>query len=172
MTVRPISQNDRSSSLNTVIRSTAVGTAIGYGLKYAWPVTKQEDTFSRRDILKVNRKSANNDKVAEIKAQGEKTKAQVAFVRMVESEDDAFSSECLERKIKALGGENSADGKEFKRLIRSVNETASKNAKLDIIGRKIAIKWTRPAIPFLVAGAGVGFLAGFAHNVMKTDYYA
>lgn len=173
MTVRAIGQDDRSSNLNTIIKSTAIGTASGYAMKWLWPVTKQEDTFSRREILKFNWKTANRKKVDEIKIQGEKTKAQIAFVRMIEQNaKDAFSEKSIQDKIRALGGENSADAKEFKRLIRTVNESANKAAKLDIIGRKIALKYVRPAVPFLVAGAGVGFFAGFAHNVMKTDYYA
>ena len=34
------------------------------------------------------------------------------------------------------------------------------------------LKFKRPAVPFLVAGAGVGFLTGFARNVLKDDLSA
>ena len=173
MTVRAIGQDDRSSSLNTIIKSTAAGTVAGYAMKWIWPVTKQEDTFSRREILEFNRKAANRKKVDEIKAQGEKTNAQVVFVNMIDSEDkDAFKDTTINKKIKILGGEGSSDAKELRRLIKDVKESANKAARFDIIGRKIGLKYMRPVIPFLVAGAGVGFFGGFAHNVMKTDYYA
>ena len=34
---------------------------------------------------------------------------------------------------------------------------------------RMMLKIKRPVIPFLVAGAGVGFLTGFTHNVLRTD---
>jgi hypothetical protein len=71
-----------------------------------------------------------------------------------------------------MGGEDSVAGKEFRAIIRNVNETASQMTKRWAVAYKIMLKKIRPTVPFLVAGAGIGFFTGFTHNVMKCDYNA
>ena len=53
-----------------------------------------------------------------------------------------------------------------------LNETSKNITRRFMTAYHVMLKIKRPAIPFLVAGAGVGFLTGFAHNVMKTDFDA
>ena len=87
---------------------------------------------------------------------------------MIESKDkDAFTQKSLETKLAALGGENSAAGKEFRGIIRDVNAVSSQLTKKFGKAYYRMLKDIRPAVPFVVAGAGVGFLVGFAHNVFK-----
>ena len=172
MTVSAVGQNE-NSKLYTVVKTTAVGAAVGYASKYMLPVTKQEDTINRRTMVNYCRKITNKARVAEIKAEGIKSKAQDVFVKMVESKDkDAFSLSGIQKKVQALGGENSAAGKEFRAIIRDVNNL-SRNLTIRFAkSYHHMLKDIRPSAPFIVAGAGVGFFAGFAHNVMKTDFYA
>ena len=126
MTVSAVGQNE-NSKLYTVVKTTAVGAALGYASKYMLPVTKQEDTVSRRTMINYCRKITNKARVAEINSSGTKTKAQDVFVKMIESKDkDAFSLTSIKKKVKALGGEDSAAGKEFRGIIRDVNDL-SKN---------------------------------------------
>ena len=40
------------------------------------------------------------------------------------------------------------------------------------VAYRVMLKNIRPTVPFLVAGAGIGFFTGFSHNVMKCDYNA
>lgn len=172
MTVSAVGQNE-NSRLYTVAKATAIGAASGYALKYLLPVTKQEDTISRRTMINYCRKVTNKAKVAEFNSNGVKTKAQDCFVKMIESKDkDAFSSKSLKLKIKALGGDDSAAGKEFRTIIRNVDESSKVLTRHMAKAYHIMLKNIRPAVPFIVAGAGAGFLAGFMHNVMKTDYNA
>ena len=179
MTVSAVGQNE-NSHLNTIVKYTALGTAGGYSLKYLWPVTKQENDFNdvrfRRTVINYCRKVTNKNCVAEIKQKKQISPAQDMFVKMIENENkikkDAFLYDNLTKKVNTLGGEDSAAGKEFINIIRYVNETSKDMTRKFATAYHIMLKFKRPAVPFLVAGAGVGFLAGFAHNVMKDDFSA
>ena len=109
----------------------------------------------------------------EARGNGVKSKAQDVFIKMIDSNDkDAFTSKSISAKVKALGGENSVAGKEFRGIIRNVDEMSKSLTRRFTTAYHVMLKIKRPAVPFLVAGAGVGFLTGFAHNVMKTDFDA
>ncbi|WP_303964433.1 hypothetical protein [Succinatimonas hippei] len=171
MTVNAV-QND-NSRLYTIVKATAAGAAGGYALKYLYPIQDQENSFNKKSMINYCRKLTNKAKVAEFKENGVKSKAQDVFVKIIESNDkDAFSHSGKQKKIKALGGENSLAGKEFIQIIRNVDETASTLMRRFARAYHIMLKDIRPTTPFIVAGAGIGFLAGFAHNVMKTDFNA
>lgn len=172
MTVSAVGQNE-NSKLYTVVKSTAVGMAGGYALKYLYPVQKQEDNISRRSMLNYCRKVTNRAKADDFRGNGVKSKAQDVFIKMIDSNDkDAFTSKSISAKVKALGGENSVAGKEFRGIIRNVDEMSKSLTRRFTTAYHVMLKIKRPAVPFLVAGAGVGFLTGFAHSVMKTDFDA
>jgi len=171
MTVQAI-KNDNNSRLATIVKSTAAGVAGGYIMKWAWPVQKQENTLNKKAMINYCRKLTNKARVAEYNGLGNKTKAQECFVKMIESgEKDAFTKKSLDKKIASLGGETSESAKEFKAIIRSVNTQAKQLIRRFSVAHNIMLKKIRPVIPFLVAGAGIGFFTGFTHNVMKNDYY-
>ena len=175
MTVSKVGQNE-NSHLSTIVKSTAIGTAAGYSLKYLWPVTNQENDFNKRTVINYCRKVTNKNCISEFKSRKQMTPAQDMFVKMIENEDkvkkDAFSFDNITKKVKALGGEDSAAGKEFRNIIRYVNESSKNMTRKFATAYHIMLKFKRPSVPFLVAGAGAGFLAGFAHNVMKDDFIA
>lgn len=172
MTVSAVGQHD-NSKLNTIVKSTAVGMAGGYALKYLYPIQKQENNISRRALINYCRKITNKAKVDEFIKSGVKTKAQDLFVKMIESKDkDIFTHKNITKKVGILGGENSAAGKEFRGIIRNVDEVSKNLSRRFATAYHVMLKIKRPAVPFLVAGAGIGFLTGFAHNVMKTDFDA
>ena len=184
MTIRAVGQ-DNDTRLSTIVKSTAAGTVGGYAVKYLWPVTKQEDDINRRAMINYCRKITNKAKVDEFNTLGKaKSKAQDAFIKMIDDEKQGlvknekgekvspFTNDYYKKVVKELGGDDSFAGKEFMNIIGNVNETSRRMAKRFMISHKITLKRIRPVVPFLVAGAGVGFFTGFAHNVMKTDYYA
>jgi len=169
MTIRAVGQNEHSH-IGTVVASTAVGAGTGYGLKYLWPVTKQEDDFNSNVMRNYCHKISNRAKVKEFNEAGVKTKAQDCFVKMIESGDkEAFLEQKIAKRVGALGGESSVAGKEFRGIIRTVNEASAQMLKRWNTAYHMMLKIKRPVVPFLVAGAGVGFLAGFTHNVLKAD---
>ncbi len=175
MTVSAVGQNE-NSRLNTIVKATALGTAGGYALKYLWPVTSQENDFNRRTVINYCRKVTNKNCIAEFKKNKTLSSAQDMFVKLIEVEEktnkNAFSFDDISEKVKVLGGEDSAAGKEFRNIIRYVNETSKNMTRKFATAYHLMLKLKRPAIPFLVAGAGIGFFTGFAHNVMKDDYSA
>ena len=71
--------------------------------------------------------------------------------------------------VKKLGGEDSANGKELRSIIRDVDKSANKVSRRLYSAYKIMLKNRRPAVPFLVAGAGVGFISGIMRNIVKID---
>lgn len=171
MTVSAVGQTENNSKLFTIIQTTAAGSVAGYASKYILPVTKQENTISKRVMLNYCRKITNKAKVAEFNALGDKkTPAQDTFVKIVENKDnDAFAYSAIKNKVKALGGENSIAGKEFRSIIREVNSVSNNLTRQFSKAYHFMLKDIRPAAPFVVTGAGIGFFAGFAHNVFKTD---
>lgn len=169
MTVSAVGRND---NLSTVATSTAVGAVAGYASKYLLPVTKQEDNVSRRIMINYCRKVINKAKMAEFRSQiAERTPAQDMFIKIAEmhKKDRAFSHTNISKKVKILGGENSAAGKELRSIIRNVDENARSMSKRFTSAYKFTLKKIRPAVPFIVAGAGIGFLTGFIHNVVNND---
>ena len=171
MTVNAVGKNDNNSCLGTVIRSTAIGTAVGYSMKYLWPINKEENsTINKGRILNMHRKNLNEKKVTEFKLLPERTPAKDCFIAMVEQKSNsAFSYDNIKNQVNKLGGPDSINGKELKTIIRDINSNVSKMSKLVVGACKMMLKFKRPAIPFLVAGAGIGFLTGFTQNILKTD---
>ena len=86
MTVGAVGQNE-NSHLSTIVKSTALGTAAGYSLKYFWPVTKQENDFNPRTVINYCRKVTNKNCVAEFKLKPQLSPAQDMFIKMIENED-------------------------------------------------------------------------------------
>lgn len=172
MTVSAVGQND-NSRLYTVAKATTIGAAAGYASKYLLPVTKQEDTISLRSMINYCRKITNKAKIEELNKLKERTPAQDEFIKMAESKDKkAFGFKFISDEVKSLSQKNAASGKEFLGLVREVNTVSKSLTRRFVKAYHVMLKDIRPAAPFVVAGAGVGFLAGFAHNVMKTDFDA
>lgn len=169
MTVSAVGKND-NNCISTVINTTALGAASGYSLKYLWHVNEQEVDISPQRFLNLGRKIANEAQIEKINALPERTPAQDCFVKMAKSRDKGiFSPKSLAAKVAKLGGEDSANGKELRSIIRDADSVAEKMFKRLNSAYRIIVKNKRPAIPFLVAGAGAGFIAGIMRNVMRND---
>lgn len=167
MTVNAVGKND---SLSTVVKSTAVGAAAGYSLKYVWRINKQESDISPRRFINLGRKIANEAQIDKIAALKETSPAQDCFVKMAQSKDKrTFAFDNISKKVKALGGEDSGAGKELRSLVRDANNSANQISRRLYSAYRIMLKNKRPAVPFLVAGAGAGFIAGIMRNVMRND---
>ena len=171
MTVRAVGQTDNNSKLYTIVQTTVAGAAAGYASKYVLPVTKQENTIDKRTMLNYCRKITNKAKIADFNALGDKkTLAQDSFITMAESKDKrAFSPENIAKRVKELGGEDSAMGKEFRCIIREVNSVSKNLTRQFAKSYHFMLKDIRPAAPFVFVGAGIGFFAGFAHNVLSSE---
>lgn len=168
MTVKAVGTND--SNLNTVVKSTATGAAIGYSLKYLWPINSQEADVSPRRFINLGRKISNSAKLDKLKTMSERTPAQDVFMKMAKSKDKkVFSFSNIAKEVERLGGKDSAAGKELRSIIKDVNSSANQMYKRLHSAYCMMIKNKRPAVPFLVAGAGAGFITGIIKNVMRND---
>ncbi len=81
-------QKVEQSNLGHGIKSAIIGSAIGYGAKYALPLTSQEmDADYRRIVFTIKRNSieAKNKFLEEIKGFPEKSLAQDAYIKSTES---------------------------------------------------------------------------------------
>lgn len=189
MVVTRVGQQDNTSTrLNTIVKSTAAGTVAGYATKWIWPIMRQEDNMDRRAMFNYCRKVTNKAKAKEFKLLADRTPAQDSFIEMSDKgyqnvtlqygdkprnvKQSLFTADEIAKRVDALGGENSVSGKELRSIIRGVNEQSKQMMRRFSTSYGIMLKKIRQPIPFLVAGAGVGFFTGFTHNVMKTDYYA
>lgn len=171
MTVNAVGKSD---NLYTIIQTTAAGSVAGYASKYILPVTKQENSISKSSMLNYCRKITNKAKIADLEALGDKkTLAQDAFIKMANSKDKrAFAFSEIGKQVTKLGGEDSVAGKELRGIIREVNSVSTNLTKQFAKAYRFMLEDIRPAAPFVFAGAGVGFFAGFAHNVFKIDINA
>lgn len=174
MTVTAVGQ-DEHSNIGTVVMSTAVGTGVGYAMKYLWPVNKQElnikneheRNISPRRFVNLGYKVANENKVEELLRLSERTPAQDCFIKMAKSKDKStFSRGNIAKEIKNLGDES---GKELEVIINNVDKSARRIYKYLLASNNFMLRRIRPVVPFLVAGAGAGFLTGFMRNVLRTD---
>jgi NAD-dependent DNA ligase len=144
MTVSAVGQNDGSSRLNTIIKSTAAGTAAGYAMKYLWPVTEQENDISSRTMINYCRKLTNKAKVQAINSIGVKSKAQDYFVKMIESGDkEAFK----EKTFVVTGTLVKYTRDEIKHLIEvnggKTSESVSKKTSVVIVGDNPGSKYDK-----------------------------
>ena len=173
MSVSAIGPKD-NSSLSTVVQTSVAGAVAGYASKYLLPVTKQENNLSKRTIVNYCRKVTNKAKMAEFNSLGDKkTVAQDEFIKLACSKNkDAFSFSNITERVENIGGEDSIAGKELRAIIRNVNEHSGEMTRRFSKAYRGMLKDIRPAVPFIAVGTGIGFFAGFAHNVLKTDYIA
>lgn len=88
-------------------------------------------------------------------------------IKSVVTNEHVFSLDNRKAIIKSLGGENSSAGIEFKAIIKEVNQSSSSMAKKVVHACQNIVKNKRYATPLVVAGAAVGFAAGFIHNVFS-----
>jgi hypothetical protein len=166
MAVRPIQQHDHTSSnFSNVIAATTGGALAGYGAKWLYPVTKQEQADPLyREGMALLREKANTEFVNSVRNLSKKTKAQDVFIKTV----DGIGG-LTENSIKSLSGDDAA---ELRGLFTKLTDAAG--TKFEIYSKELNL-WTkkiRPASWFIAAGALAGFALGVTHNVLKTDVKA
>ena len=81
---------------------------------------------------------------------------------------NVFATENIEHIVKKLGGAESNAGKEFKRIIKEVDQNAATESRNILEVWHKAIKAKRYTAPLIIAGAAAGFAVAFIHNVLST----
>ena len=125
------------------------------------------DVLPPKKILGFSRKAANKRAMNKFAKAPSLSPAQDEFVKLATSVDkEAFAKTKVANIIKKLG---ETDGAELSKIIKNVNDEAVKGAKIRTVFERFKVKNRREVIPFLLAGAGLGFLFGVTRNVFRTD---
>ncbi|MBR5555087.1 hypothetical protein IKU74_03635 [bacterium] len=102
-----------------------------------------------------------------INALGKDT-AEAKEVKRISKLTNVFASENIAHVVKSLGGEESNAGKEFRRIIKEVDQDASKVSRKLLQACHKVMKEKRYTAPLIIAGAAAGFATAFVHNVLST----
>lgn len=128
MSVSAVQNYDKKNPLSTVIASTTIGGVIGYGAKYAIPLTKNElKDINRRAIVNTSRKDINLHKVNTFKVLKNKTAAQDAFIKVIDNKE-YFKNPTPKSIADRLGGETTEFGK---KILGILNHGENKNLSPD-----------------------------------------
>ncbi len=177
MVVEAVS-NKRHSIFIPVAQGAVVGAALGYGAKYALPLTHEEKNSD--EYIKVSNK-INREKtqfnvrtekfVNSLKAKEDKTLAEDMFVKLFNGmkEGDTVKKSDLREALKSLGEESKEQLVAFKKLCKKSSLIAEKTAKQCLNAYNLVTKHIRPTGFFLTAGAVTGAVIAAAHDVLKTE---
>ena len=138
MDVSAVKSYENRNPLQTVINSTLIGAAVGYGAKYAIPLQKREkNTINARAIVNASRKDVNQQKVNSFKLLKTRTPAQDAFIKMVDTRDE-FKYPSLGELAERLGGKDTPLGKQVLEIINgaSINDANLENLATRLGGKE------------------------------------
>ncbi len=168
--------HSNENTFPTIVKASAVGGIAGYAAKYMLPLTSDEmdDEFKGAiNIIREQSKKAKAKSIEALKKIPDKTPAQDTFVKMVAVENEAGVSKIGRalkmKKVFENAKLTDADKIQLRSIISNVNEKAVDMFKRCTSAYEGAVKKTRSTGAFVAAGIAVGFLAGLAHNILKTD---
>lgn len=93
-----------------------------------------------------------------------KSSKEVSELKRVSRLTNAFANENVEMIVRRLGGAESKNGQEFKRIISEVDKNASEASRKLLQSCHKLLKEKRYTAPLVIAGAAAGFAAAFIHN--------
>jgi len=158
------------SVFGSISKGIAGGALLGYASKYMLPLSSAEMDKEYYHVKSQIRESAKDLKglpIDAIRALEERTPAQDAFIKMVDSEPDRVLKIADLRKVIKESKLNQEGVKELKNIIAQVNEKSRNSTKHFMRSYNAAVKeMKRPTIAFVTVGAVIGFFAGLAHKVI------
>ncbi|MBD5403333.1 hypothetical protein HDR58_11135 [bacterium] len=170
--------NRRQGCIGPMLQGAAVGTAAGWIMKYAQPLTPQEKNST--EYVKVMNK-IKNEKVAyntrtqayitNLKDRGNLSVAEDAFVKMFDGmkEGDHIKKSSLLKTLRDLQKKNPEDTEAFKRICKETSRIADETAKQCIKAYNLLTKHARPTSFFLITGAVGGAIFKLVQNILKTE---
>lgn len=170
--------NNKNTCLVPMLKGAAVGAAVGWALKYGYPLNEDEKTtkeylHAQREIKKTKDSFSpwTRSYIDEINAKKNKSLAEDVFVHTydgLKTGDEVGRARVLKafRKVSAEFPEGIP---ELKRLFDDARYQAEKVAKKAVASYNLATKHFRPTEFFVTTGAVVGATVALLHNVLKTD---
>ena len=170
--------NKPDTCLVPMMKGAAVGAAIGWAMKYGYPLNADEK--STKEYLHVQReiKSAKESYspwtrsyIDEINAKKSKSIAEDVFVHAYDGlkNGENIGKERILKAFHKLSKENPDGIPELKQLFQDARYQAAKIAKKAIQAYDLATKHFRPTSFFVTTGAVVGATVALLHDVLKTD---
>lgn len=169
MTVKAVqNDNNRGGVFSSVLKATVTGGATGYIAKQVIPLTTEElKDIPYRAIVNAARKDTNKNMVAKLKGLDERNLAHDTFIKMIDEKNFKNVDKIAESLAQSTEKNAAEIAKEFKGIVKTVNEQSRKVAKNITGSFHQMIKCKRPTAAFVVPGAIVGFVSGAIYNAFK-----
>ncbi len=179
MAVQAVNNYDNQKTcLVPMIKGAAVGAAVGWALKYGYPLNEDEKTtkeylHAQREIKKTKESFSpwTRSYIDEINAKKNKSVAEDVFVHTYDglnTGDEVGKSRVL-KAFRKVSEEFPEGIPELKRLFHDARYKAEKVAQKAFASYNLATKHFRPTEFFVTTGAVVGATVALLHDVLKTD---
>ena len=179
MAVKAINNyNNNNTCLVPMIKGAATGAAVGWALKYAYPLNEDEKTTKEylhvQNEIKKSKETFSpwtRSYIDEIKAKKNRSLAEDVFVQTYEGleQGDKIGNKRIIDAFRKAKKENTEVFVELTRLFHDARYQAEKIAKKTISSYNLATKHFRPTGFFVTTGAVTGAAVALLHNVLKTD---
>ena len=178
MAVEAVNSYSQNTCLVPMAKGAAVGAAIGWALKYGYPLNEDEKTtkeyiHAQNEIKKTKETFSpwTRSYIDEIKSKKNKSLAEDVFVSTYDGlkSGDKIGKNRILKAFRTMNEKDPESMKELKSLFYEARLQAEKIAKKAVESYKLATKHFRPTEFFVTTGAVAGATVALLHNVMKTD---
>ncbi len=175
------SNNQRRSCLLPMAQGAIIGTGVGYGVKYAYPVTKDEKSTPeyRRFLKEINEKRdtfglENKSYIEGMQSKKKMSIAERAFINMYKDKKEGDRLDFKWKRENLLPTYNKLKNKpeiaeEFKEILRDAKSVAENNIKRSVNAYNHATKAIRSTAFFITTGAVAGAFIALVNDILRTD---
>ena len=170
--------NNVHNNIIPLIQGATAGSVAGLGLKYIYPLHRDEKNTKEYkgvvDGLKERQNSYNNWTklyLDEVKNDGNKSVAKDEFLKTFDGlkNGDKVSNNRILKAFHAVLEKSPKEVNALKELFTDMKTEAAKMVKKSIEAYNVATKHFRPTGFFVGTGALAGAAIALVHNVLKTD---
>lgn len=170
--------NKPKTCLVPMSKGAAVGAAIGWALKYGYPLNEDEKTTKEyihaQNEIKATKESFSpwtRSYIDEINAKKNKSLAEDVFVSTFDGLEGGqkVGEERILKAFHKLRKVKADELPELSRLFHEARFQAQKMAQKAVESYNLATKHFRPTEFFVITGAVTGAAVALLHNVLKTD---
>lgn len=178
MAVEAVNNYSHNTCLIPMAKGAAVGAAIGWGLKYGYPLNEDEKTtkeylHAQNEIKKTKESFSpwTRSYIDEIAAKEDKSLAEDTFVNTYKGlkTGQKIGKSRILKAFRSLVEKDPESVEELKNLFYEARFQAEKIAKKATKSYNLATKHFRPTEFFVITGAVAGAAVALLHNVLKTD---
>lgn len=179
MTVEAVNNySTQNTCLVPMVKGAGVGAAIGWALKYGYPLNEDEKTtkeylHAQNEIKRTKETFSpwTRSYIDEINAKKNKSLAEDVFVSTYDGlkGGEKIGKGRILKAFRTISEKDPESMNELKSLFYDARLQAEKVAKKAVESYKLATKHFRPTEFFVTTGAVAGAAVALLHNVLKTD---